>query len=86
MTNQHGGSRPVTRPDDGRRNNGGHKGTGPKPKSFALKLDSGYFVHARTPEGKQYGPSMAWIVTEVGRDYIEVTDHDTGNVYRIVRP
>lgn len=43
MTNAtHGGPRPATREDDGRHANGGHSGTGPKPKSFTLKLNDSY--------------------------------------------
>lgn len=37
---KHGGPRPVTRTDDGRRNNGGKRsGTGPKPKRKTLIIN-----------------------------------------------
>lgn len=83
--NQHGGSRPATRSDDARHNNGGHSGTGPKPKKVPVRLGDVHFTHVRTQEGKLAGPTMMLEVTKVDRDCIEFTDQHTGNIYHLVR-
>lgn len=86
-TNQHGGPRPATREDDGRRNNpgGAREGAGPKPKSFTLKLDDGYYVTRNAPDGKGVLPAEAWIVETITRTYIILRDHATGDRIRLVR-
>lgn len=84
-TSTHGGPRPAQREDDGRRNNGGHSGTGPKPKKVPVQLGDVHFTHVRTQEGKQAGPTMMLEVTKVGRDCIELTDQRTGYIYHLVR-
>lgn len=82
---KHGGSRPATSPDDGRHHNGGHLGTGPKPKKVTLQLGGIHFAHVRTGDGKQVGPSLMLEITRVDRDCIELTDQHTGHIYHIVR-
>lgn len=81
MTNTHGGSRPATRPDDGRHNNK-HGGPGRKPTKFTLEVGKKLWVVPRTPDGPL--DSEMWTVTEIDRTTITL-ESDSGITYRIRR-
>jgi len=85
MQPTHGGSRPATSPDDGRHRNGGHTGTGPKPRKVTLELGAVHYTHVRTRDGEQSGPTLMLEITKIERDCIELTDQHTGNIYHIAR-
>lgn len=83
-THTHGGSRPATRPDDGRHGNS-HGSPGRQPKKITLQLGDVHYTHVRTADGTQTGPTMLLEVTKLDRDCVELADQRTGNVYHIVR-
>lgn len=83
---QHGGARPKQREDDARGKHHSPKpGSGRKPKSFTLKLDDGFYVGRKTKDGKGVSPAEVWIVTEISRTHVILTDHITGDMIRLVR-
>lgn len=84
-TPTHGGPRPVTRPDDGRRSNGGHSGTGPKPKSFTLKLGDVFFMSLTTATGQAVLPGVVGRVDNITRTHLTLTDIHNGDRYEIIR-
>jgi hypothetical protein len=81
----HGGARPATREDDGRHSNGGHRGTGPKPKAFTVKLGDKIATSAKDKDGNGLIDSaMLWTVTEITRTHI-VFAADNGDTWRLRR-
>lgn len=80
--NQHGGPRPAVRPDDKR--GGARQGTGPKPKSFTLKLGDVFFKGQRDAQGNGIIPSEIWTVTEITRSHV-VFSSNNGDTYRLIR-
>lgn len=84
--NQHGGSRPVVREDDQRRNNiPVAAGPGRIPTKVTLRLGDVHYTHVRTKEGRSAGPTMMLEVTKVDRECVEFTDRHTGQVYHLTR-
>lgn len=83
-TNTHGGPRPPTRPDDGRHHNGGHTGTGPKPKSFTVKLGDVFSKQEQTAEGKGVIPSEVWTCKEITRTHL-IFENNSGDRIRLIR-
>lgn len=79
----HGGSRPATRPDDGRHHNGGHTGTGPKPKSFTLKLGDQFYSGSRTADGTPCLGEL-WTVESVTRTKL-IFRSDSGDEIFLIR-
>lgn len=82
---QHGGSRPATRNDDGRHNNGGHSGTGPKPKSFTFKLGDPFFMGLTDAEGRGVGPGVVLVVEAITRTHLTLRDIHNGDRYELIR-
>lgn len=82
MNNTHGGPRPKTRDDDAR--GGARQGTGPKPKSFALKLGDVFFKSQKDAQGYGVIPSEVWTVTEITRTHVTLSSN-TGDTYKLLR-
>ena len=84
----HGGSRPATRPDDGRHNNT-HGSPGRLPRKFTLKVGDRLIV-TRTDRTANEGNdaelalSETWTVNEIARTHVQLAG-DTGDTVRIVR-
>lgn len=83
-TDSRGGPRPATRPDDRRRNNGGNSGTGPKPKSFTLKLGDKLYIARTDAAGNGVEPSELWTIIEITRAMVRAVS-DSGDSIRLVR-
>lgn len=84
-SNQHGGSRPKQREDDGRSNNRPTIHPGRKPKSFTLKLGDKFFVGAHDKDGIGIADEYAWTVTDIDRTTVTITSEVSGNTYRLRR-
>lgn len=81
-TNQHGGPRPATRPDDGRHRNPG--GPGRLPKSFTLKLGDNFAKQQADVDGNGVGTTELWTVEEITRTYVKLRC-DNGDYVRLIR-
>ncbi len=67
----HGGSRPATRPDDGRHNNK-HGSPGRLPKKFALKVGDRLYID---------GGTETWLVSEIDRTQIQLSTINGDTMY-----